>query len=152
MEHMEQHTWRVRVHHAGRESATAYVRQHQFGLGAPLSFDAQYGQVTALEYLLAALGADLTVGLQTVARQRRLAIDDVEAVVSGELDNPLVYLDVVGEEGHPGLARVFVKLYISTEEPEEAINAAWREVLRRSPLVNTLLPGLALELTLQIVD
>ena len=49
--------------------------------------------------------ADLVNGLQTLGRRRRVVIDQVEAVVEGELNNPLTYLGVVGETGHPGLER-----------------------------------------------
>jgi hypothetical protein len=83
-----------------------FVRKHQFPVGAPLQFDAEYDAITALEYVLGAIGADVVHGLQTLARKRRVDIDQVEAVVQGELNNPLTYLGVVGADGPPGLEKI----------------------------------------------
>ena len=112
---MDEVTWTLRVRATGTNLATVYARQHRFTVGVPVQFDEQYDQVTALEYALAALGADLVNGLRLAARRRRIALTDVEAVVTGALDNPLTYLGVVGEEGHPGLARVTIRVYVSTD-------------------------------------
>ena len=50
--------------------------------------------MSALEYVLGAIGADLVNGLQMLGRRRRIAIEQVEARVEGELNNPLTYLGV----------------------------------------------------------
>jgi hypothetical protein len=72
-------------------------------VGRPLDFDSESDAVSAVEYLLGALGADLLNGLR-VARRRRVHLDRVEATVEGRLGNPLVHLAVVGGEGSPELA------------------------------------------------
>jgi hypothetical protein len=107
--------------------------------------------VSALEYVLGAIGADLVNGLQTLARKRRLAIERIEAVVEGELNNPLAYLGVIGETGHPGLQRVQVKIYVASLEEEAAIRRLWQEVLATSPLVYTFQAAIRLDLRLQVV-
>ncbi len=107
--------------------------------------------ITALEYVLGAIGADVVYGLQALARKRRVEVDHVEAVVEGELNNPLTYLGVVGESGHPGLERVSVKVYVASVAAEEEIQRVWQEMLSRSPLVRTLQPAIRLELSLQVV-
>jgi hypothetical protein len=63
----------------------------------------------------------------------------------------LTYLDVVGEPGDPGLKRVTVRVYASTEAPEEQVRAVWEALLARSPLACTLAPVVRLELVLQVV-
>ena len=80
--------------------------------------------MSALEYVLAAIGADLVNGLQTLGRRRRVAIEQVEAVVEGELNNPLTYLGVVGETGHPGLEKVRVRVYLASPEEEAVIHVS----------------------------
>ena len=57
------------------------MRTHRYDVGVPLSFDREEQGITALEYVLGAIGADLVVGLQRVARKRRLKLDAVEATV-----------------------------------------------------------------------
>jgi OsmC-like protein len=148
---MEPHTWRLRVSATERGQATVFTRQHRFRVGAPVHFDQSYEAVSALEYVLGAIGADLVNGLQASARKRRMTIEQAEAVVEGELNNPLTYLGVVGETGHPGLERVRIKVYLASPEPEEVIRHLWQEMLATSPLVCTFRAAIQLELTLQVV-
>jgi hypothetical protein len=148
---MDDFAWRARVRATRRGRATAYVRTHQFDVGAPVQFDEQYDQVTALEYVLAALGADLVKGFQAAADRRRLTVDEVEAVVSGRLDNPLVHLGVVGEEGHPGLEAVSVRVFVGTDEDEARVREAWDEALGRSPLARTFASAVRLDLSIRVV-
>src|SRR4051794_20671826 len=102
------HRWSVRVSSTGKDTARVFVRKHQFTVGAPVHFDEEYGQVSALEYVLGAAGAELVHGLVSLGRRRRLAIDHAEAVVQGSLDDALAYVGAVGAAGHAGLAEVAV--------------------------------------------
>lgn len=146
----ERYPWMLRVSTTPQRGATVFVRKHQFAVGDPLQFDAEYNAITALEYVLGAIGADVVSGLQNLARKRRVALDHVEAVVEGELNNPLTYLGVIGESGHPGLERVSVKVYVASLAAEEEIRRVWQEVLDRSPLVRTFQPAMRFELSLQV--
>jgi hypothetical protein len=130
--------WGVRVRANPDGGTTAYARAHAFEVGPALPFDAEEGRLTALEYLLGALGGDLVAGFRTLARKRRLAIDEVEATVDATLDNPLTHLGVVGEEGHPGIVRLAIRVHVATAEPEDEVQVAWEEAMRRSPLLRTL--------------
>ena len=148
---MEETKWTVRVGTGGDGPSTVYVRRSQFDVGDPLHFDPEYEHVTAIEYLLGAIGGDLVGGLKRLLRRQGLQVDDVEAVLTGKLNNPLTYLGVIGEEGHPGVDRVAATVYVSSAESEERIRQAWEEALKRSPLVNTLRSAVRLDLTLQMV-
>lgn len=142
-----EHTWQVRV--SGRHGAESdvFVRKQKFKVGAPLQFDADYNGVTAIEHLLGAFGADLCQGLLQRAKKRRLEVDGVEAVVEGRLNNPLVFLNVVGESGHTGLEYLTARVYVSTLHTRDELQPAWDETLRLSPLVNTLRHCVKLELS-----
>lgn len=146
-----QPTWSLRIRGDGTDSAKVTTRHHQFTVGAPLSFDREYDRATALELALGALAADVVNGFTVLADRERVEIDDVEATVHAELDNPLTYLGVVGEEGDPGLTRVEVKVYASSPAPEPAVREVWEEAHRRSPLINTFQACIDLELSLQLV-
>lgn len=148
---MENHAWTLRVHSEHPESASAFVRHHRFEVGQPLQFDEEYAHVTSLEYVLGALAADVAVGFRRLAKKRRVDVDRVEAVVRGEVDNPLTYLQVVGEEGHAGLTKVAVKLYVSSVDAPERVDAVWDETLRASPLVTTFGSCVELELEHEVV-
>jgi hypothetical protein len=148
---MERYQWRLRVRATDRGRATVFVRTHQFTVGRPVTFDAEDDAISALEYVLGAIGAEIVHGLQTLARRRQLAIDQLEASVHGELNNPLTALGVVGEAGHPGLEVVGITVYLASSAPAEDIQRLWQEVLARSPLVRTLQPAIRLELQYQVV-
>ena len=148
---MERYTWTLRVSTAGKDRATVFARTHQFSVGAPVQFDTAYSAITALEYVLGAIGADVVHGMQALARKRRVEVDHVEAVVEGELNNPLTYLGVVGESGHPGLEQVSVKVYAASIATEAEIQRVWQEMLDKSPLVRTFQPAIRFELSLQVV-
>jgi hypothetical protein len=140
--------WTIRVGSGQGDGATAFVRRERVEIVAPLTFDAEASGITALEYLLLAVAGDLVTGFRALARRRRLVIDQVEALVHGELDNPLTHLGVIGEEGHPGLSSLSVKLYVGSPNSEEEIRKLLEEVRLRSPMFHTFQRLIPLELEL----
>ena len=143
--------WRARISGDADATASVFVRKHSFVVGRPLDFDAEADAVSAVEHLLGALGADVLNGFRSEARRRRLTVDRSEATVEGRLDNPLTHLRVVGETGHPGLSEAHVKVYASSPDAESAIQEAWTDSLKRSPLVCTLRAAVELTLELEMV-
>lgn len=143
-------TWSVRVRATGRDRATAYVRRHRFEIGAPVQFDDAADAVSALEYTLGALAADLVNGFAALARRRRLSLDAVEALVTAELNNPLTVLAVVGEAGHPGMERVVAKVYVTSGDTDDDLRRAWSDALALSPLARTLRDAVDLRIELRI--
>ena len=140
----------LRVSASSDGSATAFARKHRFVVGSPVTFDEQDPQVSAMEYVLGAFGAELAGGLVAAARAKHCVIDHAEALVKADLDDPLAHLGVVGAKGHPGLARIHVKVYASSGEEEETVRALWKQTLERSPLVHTLERVVRLDLELLI--
>jgi hypothetical protein len=132
-------TWqcRLRITTTDSDTSRVLVRRHHFAVGRPIDFDAESVHVTALEYALAAIGAEIVGGLRVFAKRRRIELDGVEAVVDGEVENPLTYLEVVGESGYPGLSGVSVKVYVASPRDEETLQRLWYETLERLPLVRT---------------
>jgi uncharacterized OsmC-like protein len=148
---MESNRWTVRVRSSsGNRSATAYVRRKVVEIGAPLSFDPEYRLVTAFEHLLAAVAGDIVTGFSDHARRNRVTLSGVEAVVQGELENPLAFLGVVGEEGHPGLSSLSIKVFADSTADEASIRRVWEESLRRSPMVNTFRRAVPFEVELEL--
>ncbi len=147
---MQQYMWTVRVSSVGN-AANAFVRKHDFTVGDAIHFDEEYPHITALEFVLGAIGADVVNGLRSLARKRRVEIDHVEANVQAELNNPLTFLGVVGEAGHPGLERVQVKIYVSSLSPRDELESVWNEMIERSPLIQTFRSAIDLELTWKVI-
>jgi hypothetical protein len=117
--------------------------RRQFSVGRPLEFDDASVRVSALEYALGAVGGEIVNGLRAFADRRRLTIDAIEAIVTGELTGGLTYLEVIGEEGQPAIARIHVKVFAASPDAE-AIRDLFDHLLARLPLVCTLRAALTL--------
>ena len=149
----ESQSWALvsgRVKSTEATRCTAFARRHQFVVGKPLTFDREDPDVSAMEYMAAAIAADVVGTFRKVAREKRVAVDEIEAVAQGDLHNALTFLGVIGEEGEPSLKSIHLKVYVSTGAPAGEVNAAWEAALLRSPLYTTLRRGIDLSATLQI--
>lgn len=139
-------TWSLRVTSPDHRAARVASRKRQFAVSRPLDFDVQHEGITALEYALGALGAEFVTGLREIARRRRFDLEDLEAVVTGELNNPLTYLEVQGEVGHPGISAIYVKLYLASGEVEVAVRRFVDDAIELLPLARTFRSLLDLDL------
>jgi hypothetical protein len=139
---MDTMAFSLRVTAAHPDRARVSVGRRQFSVGKPLEFDEASPQISAIEYALGAVGGEVVNGLRAFANRRRLSIDDVEAVVSATLENGLTYLEVIGEQGHPRIARIHVKVFVAARDGD-ATRALFEPMLDRLPLVCTLRAALA---------
>jgi hypothetical protein len=146
------YAWTSRVSWTGEGWATAYTRNHAFTVGGQASFREADAHPDAVEYLLGALGGDLISGFASHATRRGVEVDAMEASISGRLNNPLVFLGVVGESGHPGFETISCPLYVSADADERILKEIWQTTLARSPLVNTLDRCVGLALNLHAVE
>ena len=137
----------LRVTAPGPAHARVSVGRRQFTIGRPVEFDDASPHVAALEYALGAVGGEVVNGLREFARRRRLAIDAVEALITGELQDGLAYLEVVGERGRPRIRRIAIKVFVASVD-ETATRALFDEMLERLPLVSTLRGVLELDIEL----
>ena len=133
----------LRVTAPDPDVARVSIGRRRFSIGRPLEFDEASPHVSAIEYALGAVGGEIVNGLRAFADRRRLPIDAVEAVVSGVLESGLTYLEVIGEQGQPRIARIHVKVFVSAPDVF-AIRALFEHVLERLPLVGTLRAALVL--------
>jgi len=138
----------LRVTAPGPAIARVSAGRRHFSIGRPVEFDDASAHVSALEYALGAVGGEVVNGLREFARRRRLAIDAVEALVTGELDDALAYLEVIGESGRPRIRRIAIKVFVASVD-ESATRAVFDEMIERLPLVSTLRD--ALDLTVELV-
>ena len=99
--------------------------------------------------MLGAFAADLTATFRSLARKQRIVLDALEFSATCTLNNPLIHVGVIGEEGHPGIETIDGTLYVSADAEAQDLDALWREALIRSPLYNTLRGTVKLSLRLQ---
>ena len=133
----------LRVTAPDPDVARVSIGRRRFSIGRPLEFDEASPHVSAIEYALGAVGGEIVNGLRAFADRRRLPIDAVEAVVSGVLESGLTYLEVIGEQGQPKIARIHVKVFVSARDAD-GTRALFEHMLDRLPLVCTLRTAMAL--------
>jgi hypothetical protein len=141
----------LRVTAPGRADARVSVGRRQFLIGRPVEFDDASPHVAALEYALGAVGGEVVNGLREFARRRRIVIDAVEALVTGELQDGLVYLEVIGETGRPRISRIAIKVFVASVD-DRATQALFDEMIERLPLVSTLREALDLDVELVLTS
>ncbi len=146
---MNTFVWTVRVRTEAPRTVVVHARNHAFSIGEPLSFRPTDDHPSALEMMLGAFAADLTATFRSLASKQRLPLDALEFSASCTLNNPLIYVGVQGEEGHPGLQRIEGTLYVSSDAEEADLMALWKTTLERSPLYNTLRGAVELSLRMQ---
>lgn len=140
----------ARVRWTQQNGAMVYARNHAFPVGSPVSYHPADTHPSAVEYLLGALGGDLIQSVSRAAARQGVSVYALEASVSGRLNNPLVALGVVGEEGNPGLEEIACTLYVSADAEAPVLEALWQAALAASPLFHTLrrgVPSLRLEMS-----
>ena len=116
----------LRVTAPGPAVARVSVGRRQFSIGRPVEFDDASPHVAALEYALGAVGGEVVNCVREFARRRRLAIDAVEALVTGELQDGLAYLEVIGEKGRPRIRRIAIRVFVASKVA--AMTAAARDL------------------------
>ena len=141
-------TTSLRVTATAPASARVSAGRRQFSIGRPVEFDDASEHVSALEYALGSVGGEIVNGLREFARRRRIEIDAIEALVSGDLDHALTYLEVVGETRPPRLVRIAVKVFVSAPD-EAAIRVLFCELIERLPLTCTL--RAAVDMTTELI-
>ena len=127
----------LRVTATARAAARVSAGRRHFSIGRPIEFDEASAHVSALEFALGAVGGEIVNGLREFARRRRIEIDAIEALVSGDVEHALTYLEVVGETRPPRLVRIAVKVFVSATD-EAAIRVLFCELIERLPLTCTL--------------
>ena len=142
--------WSARVRWTEGMQARAFIRNHSFNVGQPASFDTQDPAPSAVEYLLAAIGGCLAVGFQWRASQRGIEVRNLEVSLQAQADNILVFLGLE-EEGHPGLKQIEGRLYIDADGDEDVLQELWQETLRRSPVTQSFLHEVPVQLELRRV-
>ncbi len=129
--------WAARVRWLGGFKGRAYIRNHSFVIDEPADLVGKDEAPNAVEYVLGALGACLTVGFVLNATKRGIPIRNLEIALEGEIDNILTFLGL-SSEGHPGYREIAVKAYVDADADEEILQSVWEETVRTSPVGNTL--------------
>lgn len=151
LEQARRFTWSARVRWTAGMQATSYVRNHAVAVGQPASFDTADPAPSAIELLLSALGGCLAVGLQWRASRQGIAVRQLEVSLKARSTDILVFLGLAeASAAHPGLAAIEGSLYADCDCDEEQLQALFADTVARSPVAQTLLRGVPLQVTAKL--
>lgn len=88
-----------------------------------------------VEQLLGALGSCLAIGYTANASLRGIQIEELRIELEGHIDLP-VFLGL--REGHAGYPDIAVNVYLKTDAPQETVEELHQQVLRTSPVGQTI--------------
>jgi uncharacterized OsmC-like protein len=88
-----------------------------------------------VEQVLGALGSCLSIGYTAGAVARGITIDDLRIELAGNIDLP-VFFGLAA--GHAGYERIDARVYIKSDASPASIAALHADVVRTSPVGNTL--------------
>ena len=140
----------TRVHRSGGLQAKVFCRNHSWAVGQPASFDIKDEAPSAVEYLLGALGACLAMGFQIHASRRGIQIEEMEISLSGQIENIFVFIGT-DEEGHSGFNQITGTVYVRADADERELKSIWQKTIKVSPVANTLLHSVHLEIAMRVV-
>jgi len=135
--------WNARVRWLGGFKGQALIRNHTFVIDEPAELVGKDAAPNAVEYVLGALGACLTVGFVLNATKRGVAIRNLEVALEGKIDNILTFLGL-SQDGHPGYRQVTAKAYVDADADAAILQEIWQETVATSPVGNTLARPVAL--------
>ena len=147
----ELNRWRARVRWLGGFRARAYVRDHTFLIDEPADLAGVDTAPNAVEYVLSALGACLTVGFILNATKNGVEVKDFEIALEGKINNILNFLGL-SKEGHPGYEEITVKFYVKADAEPEKIKEIVDETLATSPVGNTLTRNLKIIPSVSVIE
>jgi OsmC-like protein len=85
------------------------------------------------------------VGFQWRASRRGLEVRNLEVSLQAQADNILVFLGLE-EQGHPGMKKIEGRLYVDADGDDDILQELWQETLRRSPVTQSLIREVPMQL------
>jgi uncharacterized OsmC-like protein len=98
-----------------------------------------------VEQLLGALGSCLAIGYTANASVQGIQIEELRIELEGHIDLP-VFLGL--REGHAGYSDIAVRVYLKADAPQETVEELHQQVLRTSPVGQTIEKAIPLHTTL----
>ena len=111
---------------------------HRFDIDEPAGFGGTGKAPDPAQYLLAALGASLSVTLTAHAAMRDLVIDAIHVAVTGRIHGPSFFRP--RSEEQPGILDVTVVLDLTTSLPQAVLDALVEDAVAASPVHQSLKP------------
>jgi hypothetical protein len=128
----------LRVVSRDLKTVQVFTGKNAFAVEAQVSFDSEHLIPSSTESFLGSLAASMMFAILEQAKREHIAIDEIEAKLKGNVENPLSLLGVHGYERSPVLSGIRVDIYLCVDKDENSLNELCQRALKNSVLYNTL--------------
>lgn len=129
--------WSIRAR-AARDTTTVFAGKSSLSVLSRISTSGVEPVPDPIQALLGALASDVFGCFERSLNRRRITVDDMEANLFADLENPMAAVGVIGEDGSPAIEKIDFSFFASTDGDDVLVQEAWQEALAASSLYQTL--------------
>lgn len=144
------YTWSVRGNSADGQVTRLHAGRNSLSAGPAVSFRPDEPLPSAIDYLLCALTAEMVSNFAACMSERAVDFDAVECRVSGQLEDPLASIGVVGASGNPAMSTITGTVFVSADVDDGVLQDAWCAALSRSSVYRTLQKCVSLSVGMRV--
>ncbi|PZD96518.1 hypothetical protein DNH61_06840 [Paenibacillus sambharensis] len=122
-----------------------YTSKNSFQIEKQISFDSDYEPVSSMEYFAGSVLSSILLTLLEQSKRSGLIIEEVEGVLNLSLENPLTLVGVRGYDEEPAIRKIAVTVFLFVELEDQDFDDFCFRALRKSPIYNTLMRSMELE-------
>ena len=103
-----------------------------------ISFDSEKEEFTSIDFFVSSIVSELILTMMKVAKKRNAILQDIEAKVNLDIDNPMYLLNVIGFEDKSIINKIDIDIYFFSFYEGEELQEFLDEVLNRTLIYNSI--------------
>ena len=103
-----------------------------------ISFDSEKEEFTSIDFFVSSIVSELILTMTKVAKKRNAILQDIEAKVNLDIDNPMYLLNVIGFEDKSIINKINIDIYFFSFYEGEELQEFLDEVLDRTLIYNSI--------------
>ena len=115
-----------------------YNEKSYIPVDSSISFDSEKEEFTSIDFFVSSIVSELILTMMRVAKKRNTILQDIEAKVNLDIDNPMYLLNVIGFEDKSIINKIDIDIYFFSFYEGEELQEFLDEVLDRTLIYNSI--------------
>ncbi|MDU5808983.1 osmotically inducible protein C [Finegoldia magna] len=115
-----------------------YNEKSYIPVDSSISFDSEKEEFTSIDFFVSSIVSELILTMMRVAKKRNTILQDIEAKVNLDIDNPMYLLNVIGFEDKSIINKIDIDIYFFSFYEGEELQEFLDEVLNRTLIYNSI--------------
>ena len=115
-----------------------YNEKSYIPVDSSISFDSEKEEFTSIDFFVSSIVSELILTVMRVAKKRNTILQDIEAKVNLDIDNPMYLLNVIGFEDKSIINKIDIDIYFFSFYEGEELQEFLDEVLNRTLIYNSI--------------